>query len=307
MNQSKTGRSEKVSVFSLKGISQGPVLWLAPLVIVLFLTFIYPTLEVIHYSFTDASMLRNTYVWTLKSYRQVFLNEVTYTILGNTFIFVFFSVVFQTFLGFLIAEIVDKGEQLALRGTIAVRVIALLSWAIPGIIIGVVWSFIYNETGTGILVYLLSKVGIRGITFLTNPDHALACTIVANVWRGTAQSMILTYAGLKTIPKDIIEAANIDGANAMQRLMHVVLPSIFSVISTNIVLNTINTFNTFDMIISLTGGGPGRATEVLAMTSYNTIFSGHNLGRGSAYAVLLLLINSCMAVIYFILLKKKEK
>ncbi|QTQ15915.1 carbohydrate ABC transporter permease [Treponema parvum] len=307
MNLRKTVSTNRRDVSLLGDFSRGPIPWLAPLAIVLLLTFIYPTFEVFRYSFTDMSILKNTYSYTLKSFRQVFLNSDTYTILKNTFVFVVFSVVFQTLLGFLIAQAVDKGETLGLKGTVAVRVISLLSWAIPGIIIGVVWSFLYNETGTGILVFILSKVGIKNATFLTDPKHALACTVVANVWRGTAQSMILTYAGLKTVPKDIVEAASIDGANAFHRLIHVILPSIFSVISTNIVLNTINTFNTFDMIISLTGGGPGRATEVLAMTSYTTIFSGHSLGRGSAYAVLLLVINSCMAVIYFILLKRKEK
>ena len=119
--------------------------------------------------------------------------------------------------------------------------------------------------------------------------------------------MILTYAGLKTIPSDQIEAGNIDGANGWQRLVHIIVPAIMTVIGTNIILNTINTFNTFDMIVSLTGGGPGRATEVLALTSYTTIFSGRMLGRGSAYAVILLGINSLMAIGYFAVLKHREK
>lgn len=291
----------------LKRLADDPVIWFAPLVIVLVAMFIVPTFNVILYSFTDASILRNTYKFTLRSYRTVILNSSTYIILLNTFIFVIFSVIFQTLLGLVVALAVDKGEKIQLPGSVLVRVVALLSWAIPGVIVGVVWSFIYNETGTGIVISVLKKIGIEGVTFLTNPKHALACTIFANIWRGSAQSMILTYAGLKTIPNDIIEAANIDGASSWQRLYKIILPSIFSVISTNIILNTIGTFNTFDMIVSLTGGGPGRATEVLALTSYNTIFAAHNLGRGSAYATVLLLINSLMAVVYFYVLKKREQ
>lgn len=287
--------------------SHGPIPWLLPLLVVLVLAFIYPTIEVIRYSFTDANLAKKTYTYTLKSYRTIFSNPSTYIILRNTFSFVFFSVVFQTLLGFLIALAVDKGEQMHLHGTVLVRVVTLLSWAIPGSIIGVVWTFLYNETGSGILVALLAKVGITKVTFLTNPKHALACAIVANIWRGTAQSMILTYAGLKTIPSDQIEAGNIDGANSWQRLIHIIVPAIMTVIGTNIILNTINTFNTFDMIVSLTGGGPGRATEVLALTSYNTIFSSRMLGRGSAYAVILLFINSLMAIGYFAVLKHREK
>ncbi len=287
--------------------SHGPLPWLLPLLAVLAFAFIYPTIEVIRYSFTDASLVKKSYTYTLKSYVTIFNNPNTYLILKNTFVFVFFSVVFQTLLGFVIALAVDKGEHLHLHGTVMVRVVALLSWAIPGSIIGVVWSFLFNETGSGILVAFLAKLGISNVTFLTNPKHALTCAIIANIWRGTAQSMILTYAGLKTIPNDLIEAGSIDGANSWQRLIHIIIPSIMSVIGTNVILNTINTFNTFDMIVSLTGGGPGRATEVLALTSYSSIFSNRMLGRGSAYAVVLLFINSLMAIGYFAVLKHREK
>ena len=287
---------------------RGPAPWLAPMVIVLVAMFIVPAVQVIIYSFTNATLLRSTYEYTLRSYKAVLTNPDTLEIVRNTFVFVFFSVVFQTFLGLVIALAVDKGEEINFPGSVFVRVICLLSWAIPGIIIGIVWGFLYSETGSGILVYLLGKLGIKDVHFLTVPGTAMVCTIVANIWRGTAQSMILTYAGLKTISKDMLEAADIDGASGPQKLIKIIVPSIFSVISTNVILNTINTFNTFDMIVSLTNGGPGRATEVLAMTSYNQIFSGQlNLGRGSVYATILLFINACMAAIYFYVLHRREK
>ena len=117
--------------------------------------------------------------------------------------------------------------------------------------------------------------------------------------------MILSYAGLKTISHELLEAGQIDGANAWQRLLKIIIPSLFPVISTNVILNTILTFNTFDMVMSLSGGGPGRATEVLAMTSYYSIFRLHSLGRGSAYAVILLFINACMAAVYFYILRRR--
>lgn len=307
MGRNVIGRTSNNKTF-LHKLCQGPAPWLAPMVIVLVALFIVPTVQVIVYSFTNASLLRPTYSYTLRSYAQVLTNPETYVILKNTFIFVFFSVVFQTLLGLVIALAVDKGEQINFHGSVFIRVICLLSWAIPGVIVGVVWNFLYTETGTGILIYIFDVLGLPDVHFLTDLDTALTSTIIANIWRGTAQSMILTYAGLKTIPRDIIEASSIDGANSLQRLWKIILPTIFSVISTNIILNTINTFNTFDMIISLTNGGPGRATEVLAMTSYNQIFSGQmNLGRGSVYATILLFINSCMAAVYFYVLHRRNK
>lgn len=298
-----TGSAQRPGI--LRGISRGPAPWLAPLAVILLLLFVYPTFEVLRYSFTDASILRNTYNYTFKTYRNILTNPQTYEVLKITFIFVIFSVLMQTVLGLITALAIDKGEALRLKGTVFIRVAVLLSWAIPGVIVGVVWSFLYNESATGILTAILKNIGVQGVAFLTKPFNALVCVIIANIWRGTAQSMILSYAGLKTIPGEMLEAGQIDGANAWQRLLRIILPSLFPVISTNVILNTIMTFNTFDMVMSLTGGGPGRSTEVLAMTSYYSIFRTHQLGRGSAYAVLLLLINSLIAVLYFYILKKR--
>ncbi len=289
----------------VKGLIKGPFFWMLPLFLVLLIMFIYPTFEVIRYSFTDMSLLKEDYQYTFRSYLSVFRDKAFLNILKVTFIFVFFSVVFQTLLGFVIALAVDKGEALGMRGTVVVRVVSLLSWCIPGVIIGVIWKILLDETDTGILTSLLIRLGIGRVPFLTSAGSALVCAIIANIWRGTAQSMILSYSGLKTISKDILEAASIDGASAWQRLIHVIIPSVASVISINVVLNTISTFNTFDMIMSLTAGGPGQATEVLAMSAYNNIFKTYNLGKGSAYATILLVINGLMAVGYFIYLKKR--
>lgn len=286
-------------------LTGGPLFWLLPLFAVLIVMFIYPTFEVIRYSFTDMSLLKLEYHYTLKSYLSVFREKAFLNILKVTFIFVFFSVFFQTFLGFVVALAVDKGEALQMKGTVVVRVVCLLSWCIPGVIIGVIWKILLNETDTGILTSLLVRMGIGKVPFLTTAASALVSSIVANVWRGTAQSMILSYSGLKTISKDILEAASIDGAGAWQRLRHVILPSVASVISINVVLNTIATFNTFDMIMSLTAGGPGQATEVLAMSAYNNIFKTYNLGKGSAYATILLVLNGLMAIGYFAYLKRQ--
>lgn len=286
-------------------LRQGPVFWLLPLALVLLLLFVYPTFQVIRYSFTDMSLLSEDYRYTFKSYYSVFRDKSFFNILKITFIFVFFSVAFQTLLGFFIALAVDRGEELRMRGTVVVRVATLLSWCIPGVIIGVIWKILLNETDTGILTSILIRMGIGRVSFLTSAVSALICAIIANIWRGTAQSMILSYSGLKTISKDILEAASIDGANAWQKLKSIIIPSVASVISINVVLNTIATFNTFDMVMSLTGGGPGEATEVLAMSAYNTIFKTYKLGKGSAYATILLLINGVMAMVYFIYLKKR--
>ena len=290
--------------YGLWRISQGPVLWLIPLALVLVTFFLYPALEVVRISFTNSDMISNTYHYTFNSYIRMFTDASFYNMIWITFFFVSFSVIFQFLLGFIIALTVDKGEHLRMKGTVVARTVALVSWSIPGVVIGIIWNILYNESPSGIINYLISFVGIGPVPFFTSPVIALFAISVANVWRGTAQSMILLYAGLKTIPMDVIEAANVDGANSWRKLLSVIIPSIRPVIVINILLNIINTFNTFDMIMSLTGGGPGRSTEVLVLSSYTTIFQLLDLGKGSAIAVLLLLINVVMSVIYISISKE---
>jgi multiple sugar transport system permease protein len=287
-------------------ILKGPVLWLLPLFLVLFLFYLYPVADVLRYSFTDARMTTPKYVYTLKSYYNILTSQAFYQSMGRTFIFVSFSVVFQFLFGFAIAYAVDQGERRKALGTLVTRTIALVSWAIPGVVIGIIWKIMLEESPSGIFNYILSLFGVNLVDFLSNPNHAIISVSVANVWRGTAQSMILLYAGLKTVSFDVIEAGLIDGANVWRRLWHIILPSIRSVITVNLLLNIINTFNTFDMVMSLTGGGPGRSTEVLVLGVYNRIFSLYELGRGSAMAVILLFINVIMSLFYIRFMAKEK-
>jgi len=221
---------------------------------------------------------------------------------------VLFSTVFQLGLGLAAGLLVNGAERRGLRGTVITRTAVLTAWAIPGVIIGVIWSLLYEESESGILNYGLSLLGFSGETpFLSDPNVALTSVTVANVWRGTALSMILCYAGLKTISTDVYEAARMDGASAAQTLRRVTIPLMMPILTTTLVLVVVETFNTFDMVLSLTGGGPGDATEVLALSVYDQIFRQLNVGRGAAIAVVLMLINLVMIAIYLRLIERQER
>lgn len=275
-----------------------PILWLLPLLVFLCIFFLFPLVDVIRLSFTNATLKTMDANYTLSSYQRVFQDSAFGNVLWVTGFFVTFSVIFQFLLGFGIAYTVDSAEKRRLRGTVVVRTVSLISWAIPGVAIGIIWKILYAENTSGIFNYLLSLAGVHQVAFLSDPKNALLDISIANVWRGTAQSMILLYAGLKTVPLDILEAADVDGVTSWQKILRIVVPSMRSVIMVNILLNVINTFNTFDMIMPLTGGGPGRSTEVLVLSSYRTIFQQLDLGKGCAIAVILLVINVAFSLIY---------
>ncbi|MCM2676895.1 carbohydrate ABC transporter permease [Alkalicoccobacillus plakortidis] len=281
-----------------------PFPWLIPLSLLLLAVFLYPIFEIIRMSFTDMNLVDTEFTYTLESYVRLFTLPGFWPMLGTTSFFVFFSVIFQLFCGFVVALLIVRGENLKLRGTIIVRTSVLVAWAIPGVVIGIIFEMLYTETQAGILNYFLSMVGLGPITFLSDPTMALLSVTLANIWRGTAFSMILMYAGLQTVSKDVLEAATIDGAGAFQRLRNVILPAIAPIVLINLIIISIDTFNTFDMVMALTQGGPGNSTEVIALSIYTSIFQEFNLGVGAATSVILLAINVLMTLVYLFVLGK---
>ncbi|WP_158889641.1 carbohydrate ABC transporter permease [Amycolatopsis anabasis] len=289
-------------------VAARPWLWMLPLGAVLLLVFVYPLVEIVRLSFTDATLVAGEpYSYTAAPYRSVVAGQDFADILRITFLFVVFSVVFQLLLGFAIALLVDTAKRRGLRGALVTRTVVLTAWAIPGVVIGVIWSLLYQEGSAGILNYLGGLVGLSGDTaFLSDPDAALISVTVANIWRGTALSMILMYAGLQTVPRDLLEAARIDGAGPVQSFRAVTFPVLLPLIAIDLVTITVETFNTFDMVLALTGGGPGTATQVLALGVYDQMFNQLNLGRGAAMSVVLLLINVVMIGFYFRYTARRE-
>jgi multiple sugar transport system permease protein len=287
-------------------ISEHPYVWVAPLALLLLATYVYPAVEVVRFSFTNATLLNPEYDYTLRSYQALQRNPNLGGLLWITFIFVFASVVCQLVLGLLIALALNRGVNRKLPGVSVVRVIILSSWIVPGVAAGIVWQLIFSEASYGFLNSLLRDIGLRPVSWLSRPEMAIWSAVIANIWRGTAFSMILLYAGLLVIPKSLYEAAQVDGANAWRQFWYVTLPQLRPILLINTILISIFTLNTFDLILPLTGGGPGRATEVLSLYAYNLVFRNFDLANGSVVAVLLLGISMVFTFFYIRLLPKES-
>lgn len=286
-------------------IAEHPHIWVLPLAALLLVTYVYPALDVIRFSFTNATLLNPQYEYTLRSYEAVMRNPNLPGILSVTFIFVVASVVLQLVLGLLVALALHRGVQRRLPGVSVVRVIILSSWIVPGIAAGIVWQLLFSEASYGFFNGMLRAVGLRPVAWLSDPNLAVWSAVFANIWRGTAFSMILLYAGLVVIPKSLYEAASVDGATAWRQFWYITLPQLRPIMLINTILISIFTLNTFDLILALTGGGPGRATEVLALYAYNTVFRNFDLSNGSVLAVLLLGISVVLTAVYIRLLPRE--
>jgi len=273
--------------------------WLIPLLLISCAVFLYPLVEIIRLSFTNAGLIPGAYHYTFNSYRVTFASPGFLSMVVVTLVFVAASVFFQLALGFAVAFLIDYGQRNRLPATLVIRTVVLASWAIPGVVIGIIWKMLYSEIDSGVLTYVLHQIlPHTSIQFLSRPGTALISATVANIWRGTAYSMILLYAGLQTFPRELSEAATIDRANGWQRFAYVMLPVLSPILLITAILVTVQTFNTFDMILALTGGGPGIATQVIALDIYTSIFQEFDLGGGAAISVLLLAINVVMTLGY---------
>ncbi len=282
-----------------------PTLWMAPLLAVVTLFYLYPAFEVLRYSVTNASLQRIDYVYTLDTFIKVLSDPVLYEVLKTTAIFVIASVVLQLVLGLIIAVAVNRARKRRLPGMVFMRSVVLSAWVMPGVVIGIVWSIVLNEAPYGLANLVLAAFGFGNVPWLSTPSLALMSIIVANVWRGTAFSMILQYAGLQSIPDELYEAAKVDGASVLQNFWYITIPQLRPILMINVILITISTLNTFDMILPLTGGGPGQATEVLSLRTYNVIFQQYSLAGGAVLAVVMLFISMVLTLAYRRLLRSE--
>jgi multiple sugar transport system substrate-binding protein len=269
--------------------------WLAPAIVLSAVFLLYPILELVRVAFTDLGAFGGPYRYTLDGFRSLAGDPAFYGMIGVTLVFVGASVALQLGLGLLLAWLFDAAERRRVLGSLPARIAVVSAWVIPGVIIGVIWKILLVENRAGIVNYGLSLVGLGPLPLLSSGTLALVSLIVANTWRGTAFSMLMQYAGLCRIPRELHEAADLEGLNGWQRLRWVILPPLAPVLLLNLLLITIYTLNTFDMILPLTGGGPARRTEVVSLYMYRSAFFDLEAGKAAAIAVVMLGINAALA------------
>ena len=212
-----------------------------------------------------------------------------------TLAFVVGAVALEISLGLALALLLNRDFW----GRNLVRMLALLPWAIPGVVNGIMWKWILNPS-YGSLNGLLYSLGIidEYIVWLGDPKLSLLMVILADVWKETPFIMLLFLAALQTIPKDLYEAAMVDGSNAIQSLFRITIPLISPTLFVALSLRTIWALKSFDLIYTITAGGPSGGTTVVGYYTYLKTFINLNLGRGAAVAYLMTLVVAVLVILY---------
>jgi ABC-type sugar transport system permease subunit len=298
---SPANHERDVSMKTVSRTRSKPYVWfIAPAIIYVLVFTLYPAIYGVALSFTNMHFGYVDYQFVgLENYIRLFQWRHIGTILRNTGIFVGTVVFLQMSLGLLIA--LSLNTRVTGRGI--ARTVAVLPWALPTVVVGLMFKQMFIGSKLGIMNVLLSRFGLEPVAWLTNPTMAMLILILSLTWKGTALSIILQLGGLQTIPTELYEAAVIDGANARDRFFKITLPLLRPSLLINLIMASAGTFNHVDIPLSLTGGGPRRATEVLALALYKQGFETLDASFAATIATLILVINIVLTIVYLKLLK----
>ncbi|WP_344973549.1 sugar ABC transporter permease [Streptosporangium fragile] len=280
-----------------RGLSNGQFAWLLMLPgLALFAAIIvYPLVSALATGFFEQSLVRpgRTFVG-LANFADL-LGGDFWPVLRNTMVFTLGATVVPFVIGYALALALNSG----IRASGFLRGVFLFPWVIPGVVVSFLWLWIFNAN-YGVLNAVLLKLGLidASISWLGAPGTAMVAVIVTKTWASFPWMMVMLLAGLQTMPKELHEAASVDGAGAIRRFRSVTVPHMKGIAGIVFLLEFIWNFQHFDTIYVLTGGGPAGATKTFAVAVYDTAFKGFDLGHATALGGLWMLLLLVLVAVY---------
>lgn len=273
-----------------------------PSLLVVSIFIIYPFINGIRISFTDWNGFSQTFKNVgFSQYARMLQDPDTWLIVKNTLLYGLGSTLLQNIIGLGYALLLNQ----SIYFRTLTRTIIYLPVIISPLIMGYIWYFFFSYQG-GALNDVFLFLGMDKINFLADPNINKWLIVFVNTYQFTGVAMIIYLAGLQSISKDYYEAANIDGATSFQKFKNITLPLLMPSITINLVINIIGGLKLFDVILALTGGGPGNSSQSMSTYMYNLYFDRQDAGYAATQGVLMafiILILSLAALMYF---KRKE-
>lgn len=267
---------------------------LLPALVILGLLTAYPIVSVIYHAFGEVDRANNHYQFVgLANFRTLFDDFFFVAAIKNTLVFTVVASVAQVLLGLGIALLFHRrfpGRRLALP-------LFIYPMMISTMVCSAIWRAWFNYD-YGLLNTVLTALGLPAQEWLFNPHLALYAIALVDTWQWTPMAFLIVLAGLQSIPKDISEAALVDGAKGWRSFVYITLPQIKNQVILAFLLRAIDTFKLFDKVYVMTGGGPGNATETLSMFVYKYGFRFFDLGMASSSALVMLAISLAMTLFY---------
>ncbi len=259
---------------------------LMPAVIALVIFTVYPMLNLLQMSVSTITFAHGGAVWQftpLANLAKLRDDSVFLATLRNTLVFVVVSVAIEMTLGFALAVAVSALGRF--KGLI--RSVMILPILVPPVAIGSMWKLMYNYN-FGIFNQMLAWFGLGPVGWLSDPNLALVSVIIVDIWHWTPFVFLILFAGVEGLPREVIEAARVDGANNWQIVRKIILPLMGPAIAVAFIFRSILAFKVFDQIFLLTSGGPGTATEVVSLLLYRVFFAQNDMGYGALLSLVVI-------------------
>ena len=278
-----------------------PYLFILPSAIVLVIFFFIPFFQTFLLSFLDYS--HNIYkpeIIGLQNYINLFHNPVFYKVMWNTFLYLIVAVpvlaVFPLFLAILINQ--------KIKGVTLYKILIYLPVIVSIVVAAIAFKWLYADQG--ILNYIVTKLGLEPIGWLTDPNFALYSVIIVTIWKGIGYYMIIYLASLMSVPKELYEACDIDGANFLTKHLTVTIPHIMPTIALVTTISAISAMKVFAEIYVMTKGGPLNSSKTIVYYIYERAFENLDLGFASAMSVILLIIVMIFSLINIFCFEKHK-
>jgi len=275
----------------------GPLL-LVPGLAILILVVGYPCVQGIRWSFTDFYLLNGLTGWTsvgLANYAKFLHDPEAAAYLERTAVWVVASLACQFSIGLTLALLLNR----PLRLRAVYRAVALVPWVTPPVVAALIWRWIFHEQWGIVNATLMgAHLTTQPVRWLSDPTLVWVSLLVMSTWRFSPFWYVNILAGLQTIPREMYDAASVDGAGSVAKLWHITLPFLRPVLSVLFLLETIWRANEFGTIWVMTEGGPGKATTTLAILIYQTSFQFYRIGYAASIAVTLTVLLSVFALLY---------
>jgi multiple sugar transport system permease protein len=261
-------------------------LLLGPCLAYLIVFAVYPLFYSLRLSFTDLSSAAGTGRWIgLKNYADLLSDPLFWNAAKNSTVMVVSTVAIQVVLGVALALFFN----LHLKGSALVRGIMILPMLLTPIVVGVMWRALLNPDW-GLVNWVIGRFGVEAPNWLGSIEMAMKTLIIVDVWQWTPFVFVIVFARLQVLPRDIFEAAQVEGAGPIATFRYITLPMLMPAIVFAVVFRAVDAFRSFDLVYGLTYGGPARATTTLSFFSFQNGFQFHNYGYAAAVAYLMLFI-----------------
>ncbi len=260
-----------------------PYLFILPAAIVLIVFFFIPFFQTFGLSFLDYSKdIYNPVFIGIDNYIKLFKNPVFYKVMWNTFIYLFVAVPVLAILPLFLAILINQ----KIKGVTLYKILIYLPVIVSIVVAAIAFKWLYADQG--ILNYLVTKLGFSAVGWLTDPNYALYSVIIVTIWKGIGYYMIIYLAALMSVPKELYEACEIDGANFLTKHLTVTVPHIMPTIALVTTISAISAMKVFAEIYVMTKGGPLNSSKTIVYYIYERAFENLDLGFASAMAVVLL-------------------